>query len=124
MIMCKPLRYHFDYYDCNDEYCGTFEYNYEPTNLEDCINAWYEDGAMEEDRQFMLDNDWNPDDPRDRRDWAFESDDFWDYAYDFYEDEAHEAFLEDDDIADQVAEAEEYRRDPYAYNGVHRSDFF
>lgn len=52
-----------------------------------------------------------------------DDDDFFDYVYDVVEDEARDAFENDKEFWESVQEAEEYRRDPYAYNGVSRWDF-
>lgn len=48
---------------------------------------------------------------------------FYEFVHDSVEDDARKAFEDDNDFWDGVREAEEYRKDPYAYYGVSRWDF-
>lgn len=120
------LHYNFTY---TDEHGNEFEfddYGYQPT-AEEIEEGWEEflantdtTEAEEEWEDSYLGGYYNDE-------WEFirdyYEDEFIEFLHDYCEESARDAFDSDDDVIDQVNEALEYRRDPYAYYGVSRSDF-
>lgn len=106
------LTYHFTYTDANDDDFEFDDYEYTPSD-EEMKQGWVE---------FLDTVDLTEVDPdEDLHD--FYEDDFCDYMHDWCEEAAYDQFQSDPEVWEQVEDAIEYRRDPYAYYGVSRSDF-
>lgn len=113
------LRYKFDYDDVWD-----IDFEYEPeANLDECVDDWFDESDTAPTREEMKKLGYDFDNHKDRNAWAEESDYFTDFAREWYRDAAHDAFMHDSDVYEQVEETHEYRRDPYSYYGVSRWDF-
>ena len=120
------LHYHFIYTDAHDNEFEFDDYEYKPSWEE--IEAGWEEffantdttEAQEEWEDSYLGGYYNDE-------WEFMrdyfEDEFYDFMHEYCEDAARDAFDDDDEVREQVDDALEYRRDPYSYYGVHRSDF-
>lgn len=112
------LYYHFIYTDAHDNEFEFDNYEYKPTTAE------IEFGWVE----FLANTDTTEaeeacgEEDCDLRDYY--EDEFTEFMHDYCEESARDVFDNDDEVMDQVNDAIEYRRDPYAYYGVSRSDFF
>lgn len=101
------LKYDFSYdtdNGCSVDFDG---WEYEPDDLTDCISE-YRCGLTDEENAELSDDD------------IIDDDGFYDFAYGWFRDEAYDAFMDDDDVAEAVADACDYAKDPCGYFGAER----
>lgn len=116
------MEYWFDYDD--DVMDIQFEYKPEERERRKCAKQWYKTDEGKEALVYMQQHGYDINDEDERYDFAIGDDDYAEYEIEYFRKDALDAFYQDPDVLETVAETREYRKDPYAYYGVSRSDFF
>ena len=130
------LTYYFGRYEDEFEYepdlidvKDYFEKNLSNEEIAQYVQEWFED-LPKEDQHDILESFEEPNYAcpnflrwvEEDKDWCITEVLMDESMIELFEDELHDYFEEE--AGEQWEDAEAYRRDPYAYNGVKQSDFF